>query len=136
MNVIVPWKEEFSVNIDSFDIQHKKLVNAINMLYDSIIKNTDDDILDQKMSNLIDNTFIHFKNEEKYFALYKYEDANAHISEHQFFLKQVEKLQRDFRSYDQPLRKEIVIFLQKWFTGHIKKTDIKYSSLFIKSGLK
>jgi len=68
MNILIDWSEEYSVNIKKFDQQHKKLFDLINFLNDSLIRNEDDDILEQILSDLIDYTFVHFKEEEKYFT--------------------------------------------------------------------
>lgn len=129
MNILIDWSEEYSVNIKEFDQQHKKLFDLINLLYDSIIRNEEDDILEQILSDLIDYTFVHFKDEEKYFTspnLLSHINTQAHIAEHQFFLNKIENFQSKYRSYGSSLKQEVIVFLHEWITNHILRSDKKY----------
>jgi hemerythrin len=136
MNILIHWSDAYSVNIKEIDQQHKKLFDMINMVYNSFIEDEKDDVLDQVISDMMDYAFVHFKNEEKYFIQIGYEDAPSHISEHQFFLKKVERLKTEHRVQDARLKQEVMIFLQEWLTNHILVTDKKYVDSFIKGGIK
>jgi len=136
MNILIHWKEEYSLNIHRIDEQHKKLIDMINVLHNSLSQNEKDDILDQVISDMIDYSFIHFRDEEKYFIQFGYENATEHILEHQYFLKNAEKLRQDHSLNDPTLKYEVVMFLQKWFTNHIMHSDKKYQDCFINGGLK
>ena len=136
MNTLIQWKEDYNLNIKNIDQQHRKLIDLINILYDSIAQQENDRVLDEIMSDLIDYTFIHFKNEERYFIKFQYDDAQFHIAEHQFFLRQVEKLQAEHTSKDLTVKLETVLFLQKWFLNHILKSDKKYGEVLIRGGMK
>jgi hemerythrin-like metal-binding protein len=136
MNILLHWSDDYSLNIKRIDEQHKKLVEMINRVYDSIIRNEDDDVLDQVISDMADYAFVHFKNEEKYFEQFSYEEASSHIAEHKFFLKKVEKFRDEHKSHHPELKQEVMSFLQKWLTNHIMHTDRKYKDCFLKGGIK
>lgn len=136
MNILIHWNEEYSVKNKELDQQHKKLIDMLNQAYDSLFRDEKDDILEQIITDMKDYAFIHFKNEEKYFAQSGYEDAPAHIAEHQFFLKNVEKFCAEYKAHDAALRNEIMIFLQDWLIKHIMWSDKKYMESFIKAGIK
>ena len=83
MNILLHWKQEYSVNIKEIDQQHRKLFDLINLLYDSSLLNEKEDILEKIFVELKDYAFVHFKDEEKYFAragLSGYKDAPAHMA--------------------------------------------------------
>ena len=44
MNIVIHWKEDYSTGIDEIDQQHKKLIDMINVLYDSHIRKEKDDV--------------------------------------------------------------------------------------------
>jgi hemerythrin len=136
MNILVKWKEDYSVNLTEIDQQHKKLIDMLNMVYDSLIREEKDDVLDQVISDMLDYAFVHFKNEEKYFALFRYKDASAHIAEHQVFTKKAEMFKCKNELDDFALKLETLIFLRDWLINHILKSDKLYLETFIKGGVK
>jgi len=136
MNILINWKEEYSVKNKEIDQQHKRLFDMINQLYDSLMSNDRDDILEQIISDLMDYTFVHFKSEENYFAKLEYEEATSHIVEHQYFLKEAEKFRNVYQSQDSKLIQEVISFLQEWITNHIMQTDKKYMNCVVKGEVK
>src|SRR5208337_311615 len=102
MNILIHWKEDFSVKIKELDQQHKKLFDLINLLYDSYMRKENDEMLAQILADLKEYAFVHFKEEEKYFShaeLIGYKEVPNHILEHQLFIKSVEKFQAKYQSY-------------------------------------
>ncbi|MBN2891006.1 MAG: hypothetical protein JXL97_03990 [Bacteroidales bacterium] len=37
MNILLKWKDEYSVNIPNIDLQHKNFFNILNRLYTAIL---------------------------------------------------------------------------------------------------
>jgi len=135
MNILIYWKEEYNLNIKEIDQQHRKLVDMINVLYDSILRKDDEDVLEQTISDMRDYAFVHFKTEEKYFAQVGFSDAESHQAEHHFFLENVEKFYSEYQTYDLTLAKEVLTFLQEWFINHIVNVDKKYVPSFVNGGI-
>ena len=108
----------------------------INLLYDSYVRQEDDGIIEQILSDLTDYVFVHFKKEENHFTETGYADAQIHIAEHQFFLKKIKEFQAEYRHNEPAFLTDIIAFLQEWITTHIMHTDKKYMENFRMNGLK
>jgi hemerythrin-like metal-binding protein len=136
MNILIHWKEDYNLNIKEIDQQHKKLFDIINVVYDSMIREEEDEVLGQAISDLSDYAFVHFKVEEKYFEQVGYEDAPFHIAEHRKFLDRIETFRMEYSVNGAKYAKEVMFFLQEWLNNHILHVDKKYMETFIKNGIK
>ncbi len=135
MNILLNWKEEYSVAIKELDQQHKKLFDLINLLYDSYIRKENDDVVEEILLDLKDYAFVHFRDEEKYFTeekLLEHDECQAHFSQHHYFISQINKFQSKYKSHDPSLQYEMILFLQEWITNHIMKSDKKYMDQMMK----
>jgi len=135
MTLFIEWNEDYNLGFKEIDQQHKKLVDIINVLYDSYIKGERDTVLDQVISDLKDYGFIHFKEEETHFNQCNYEDTENHIAEHHHFLKKIQEFHRRHLSNDDRLMEELFTFLKDWLTNHIMVSDRKYVETFKKFGV-
>ncbi len=134
MNILIHWKPEYSVNIKEIDQQHKKLFDLINWLYDSIVRNEKDDIIEQILIELKDYAFVHFKDEEKYLVKARemgYMESDPHMSEHNEFINVIEKFHQKYINGNPQIKQEVVEFLQRWITQHIINSDKKYMKYLI-----
>lgn len=135
MNILIHWKGIYDLGIKEIDQHHRKLVDLINMTYDSYIRNLSDNTIQQITSELTEYAFVHFKFEEKYFEKFKYEHAEAHMSEHRFFIHKIDQLQTDWTIGSELMKEEVIDFLKKWLDHHILNSDKKYVDCFTKNGM-
>ena len=135
MNILISWEEQYSVHVKEIDQQHKKLFDMVNIIYDSILMERDDDVLEQIIKDMKDYAFIHFKTEESYFTKLKYKDTPSHIKEHQYFIKQAENFANEYKGKDPSLKLKILIFLKDWLMEHILVTDKNYEASFQNAGI-
>lgn len=128
------WKNEFSVNIQEIDTQHKKLFEIGSRLYALIrMKNFDvfDDII-TVLTELEDYTKYHFNYEEKLMALYGFEDYEAHKMQHSIFVQKLEDVRKiDIDEAQSKVLMDIIVFVADWITNHILKRDHEYMDLFL-----
>lgn len=136
MNILVKWDKNLELNIKEIDQQHRKFIDIINVLYDSIIRKEDDGVLVKTIADMRDYAFVHFKTEEKWFEQIGYPDAEAHQAEHHFFLENIEKFYVEYQMYDTTLAVDVLTFLQEWLVNHIMRVDKKYITSFINNGIK
>lgn len=136
MHILIRWNKSYELNIKEIDQQHMKLINLINILYDSFLRKEHDNVLEQTISELKDYAFVHFKEEEKYFEQVMYEDSSYHIAEHQYFLDSVERFQQEYLMHNQTITPRMINFLKDWFTHHILNSDKKYVASFFRHGIK
>ncbi len=135
MNILIHWKTSFELGLKEIDQHHKKLVDLINLAYDSYVCNLPKDSIQQVIEELIDYAFIHFKFEEKHFEKFGYENTGDHIKEHQFFINKINQLQTDWNIGSTQKKQEVVDFLKKWLEHHIMNSDKKYVACFLKNGM-
>ena len=64
------WEDRFSVGIAEIDMQHQKLVQMLNELYDAMKAGKGNDVLGKVLNGMIQYTASHFATEERYMKLH------------------------------------------------------------------
>jgi hemerythrin len=133
---LVTWNDNLSVNVEEFDLQHKKLISLINELNDAMSVGKGKDVLEKIVNDLVRYTVTHFKAEEKCFAQFRYPDTFNHRIEHLTFMRKVAGFKNEIENGKLPLSVEVMSFMSDWLKKHIMGTDKKYSQFFNDNGLK
>jgi hemerythrin len=134
---LIEWTAKLSVGIDSIDEQHKKLVNMINALNDAMLTNSSDELLGKIFIGLAAYTQKHFTYEENMFAEYGYPDSEEHKRQHNELIAQVVDLKEKFIENPQrTMSADLMLFLKRWITNHIMRTDKEYAEFLISKGVK
>jgi hemerythrin len=133
---MVNWNNNLSVNVGEIDMQHKRLIEMINELYEAMKIGKGKDVTGKILNGLISYTATHFTTEEKYFAKFGYPDTVNHKKEHAAFVKKVNDFKEGFETGKVSLTIEVMNFLSEWLFKHIKVTDKNYSKFFNEKGLK
>jgi hemerythrin-like metal-binding protein len=132
---LINWNETYSVKIKEIDTQHKKLVDLINLLHDSMKGGKGREQVEPILTELVNYTAYHFSFEEKLFGQHNYPDTKIHIRQHNDLLEQVKIYIKSFQDGKGVLPIELMDFLQKWLLNHINGTDKKYSAFFNSKGI-
>lgn len=134
------WKEEFSVNVEEIDLQHKKLFEIGAEVYEIASSDGSIDYYDEIMAvleKLKKYTEYHFKYEEDLMRSSNYDQYDMHHFQHYFFIKKLDKLFNiDIDSYQNEVASDTVAFLADWIEEHIVKYDMQYKDLFNSLGIK
>ncbi len=134
---LIEWTADLSVGIDSVDEQHKKLVNMINALNDAMLTNSSDELLGKIFTGLAAYTQKHFAYEENMFAEFGYADSEEHKRQHNELIAQVVELKEKFIANPQgTMSADLMLFLKRWLTNHIMRTDKEYAEFLISKGVK
>ncbi len=133
---LMDWSDDFSVGIESIDNQHKKLVNMLNALYDSMQSGEGNEMLGKVLGGLAAYTVNHFKYEEDLFAQHGYPGTAEHKKQHDDLLAQVTDLKNKFDAGSATLSMEVMKFLKDWLITHIQGSDKAYSAFLIEKGVK
>jgi hemerythrin-like metal-binding protein len=134
--MLIQWSDDLSVNVKGLDIQHKRLVNNLNELYDAINAGEGSEILDDVLQALLDYTYYHFASEETLMNKHDYPEYDNHKKEHDDLKKQVLSLIKKYEedeSISMPLK--ALQFLKNWLYNHILETDKQYSSFLNEKGV-
>jgi hemerythrin-like metal-binding protein len=129
------WGEKYSVNIKAIDDQHKKLIDILNNLFDSMKVGKAKDIMGKVLYELVDYTIYHFKTEEDLFRKYGYPELNRHKKEHDELTKQATELKNSFDKGETIITVEVMNFLKDWLNNHIIGTDKKYGPFLNSKGV-
>ena len=132
----VEWKDEYSVGIDSIDLQHKKLLGLINQLQTAVNHSTGEAFEHEVLDALVDYTKTHFTYEEGLLVQNDYPDYGPHKAQHEEMIKEVEQVLAGYKNDPDAAMEEAVDYLKNWLINHINGTDKKYSSFLIDKGVK
>jgi len=119
------WKDEYSINVDKIDEQHKTLIGIIRELYDVKELGGDEKTCKAIMKKLTDYTSYHFEFEEEYMESIEYPDINRHRSEHARLTDEVFEVINQVNMGHRILADDMFDFLNDWLINHILKTDQK-----------
>lgn len=125
---LIEWNDSLSVDIDSIDEQHKKLVDILNSLHGSSASDADTEAVKKILNDLVEYTVYHFGFEEDLMRKHQYPDLENHLVAHQALVAQVGKFNEDFQAGRAKLSGELFKFLRSWLNGHIRGTDKRYSA--------
>jgi len=128
------WTEDLSVGVKIIDDQHKKLIEIINVAYNSDLQK-DFEKGEEVFRDLIEYTRVHFTTEKDFFEKCIYPGAEEHIVEHMALIEKLLEFKDKFdeRSLD---FHEFLEFLKTWLEDHLKVMDHKYVESFKTCGLK
>lgn len=121
------WSENFSVNIEVIDNQHKELFDILDSCYELLLKNHDDDKYDKTIAileQLKDYTIYHFKTEEEFMRKNGYSKFLSHKFAHDSFIDQINCF--DIYSIDIDQKQyinNILDVVSNWIKMHILETD-------------
>jgi len=127
---LIKWSNSYSVGIDQFDKEHKRLINIINNLNKAMLEGKGKSIANNIVEELIEYTATHFKNEEEFLLKHNYPDFESHKRVHDRFVDKVLGIQEDIEKGKANLSIEIIDFLKDWLIKHIMGTDKKYGEMY------
>ncbi len=133
---MIAWSDDYGVGIQEIDEQHKRLVTLINDLYTAVAQKQNHARLSKVLDELVEYTKIHFAVEECLMRLFDYKEYAAHKAIHDDIVDKVLTFQAKFRSGDDKVGMELLMFLKDWLINHIQKIDTQYSSHLTGQGVK
>ncbi len=132
--VFFKWSPEYSVGIDTIDVQHRELVNILNRLFVAVSKREGDKVICEILDALTSYTKTHFALEERLMRQATYGDLDAHVEEHRKLLEQLDRLCKKHLLEEKPIYFEMLGFLKFWLKEHIQGVDMKYSAALQQAG--
>jgi hemerythrin len=132
---IIFWNQQLSVKIKQFDEQHKKLIDMVNRLHDSMKQGKGSAVLGPLLDELVAYTVTHFDDEERLMRQHNYSGFPQHKSEHEKLTRQALELQKQYRSNPSALSVQVMTFLKDWLSSHIQGDDKKYGPFLNSKGV-
>ena len=134
----IKWIDEYSVEIQEIDMQHKKIIEYINEIYEAIYNSLSQKELLEKIHTLLVFSKNHFDTEEGYFYKLNYPLREEHEKEHRDLEIKLKSFLGDIRQEDRYLENmtKFLDFLETWLIDHLMYQDKKYIAFFHQNGLK
>ena len=120
------WTSKLSIGNEDADNEHKRLLGIFDDLVELIENKKDRKEFAEILSKMTDYSLNHFKNEEEYMKKMAYPKLAEHKNYHKDYIYKVAMYNVDLLSINPPEPKEIIEFLEKWWTNHILVHDISY----------
>lgn len=131
---IFPWNENFATGIEAIDIQHKRLVELLNILVGHMAFQLEAPAVEQIMDELANYTQVHFRDEELIWDEYFRDDPweRWHKDAHADFIGKIVELRASSsgKSAEQVIE-EIVSFLTHWLALHIIESDKRMAKVVL-----
>ena len=126
MAELVVWTDALSVGVQELDDQHKTLIAMLNSLAEAIESGTSQHVRIGVFNKLFEYTQVHFAAEEKMMHSARYPEYEEHKQEHETLVAQVVQFREKLASDQSLASTEFLMFLRKWLTNHIMKSDKAY----------
>lgn len=123
---LITWSDNLSVKVPEFDEQHKKLIGIINRMYDALKSGRGKEAVETVLPELVEYTKEHFANEEALMQKLNYPGYLDHKGKHTALTNQVLEYVDRLKEGKSTAAVEMMEFLKKWLTSHIKGVDKKY----------
>jgi len=133
---VVQWSDDYSVEIEEIDEQHKWLVQLINELYEALSHKDNYEEVRHILDELMDYTKVHFAVEECLLRIFNYPDYKEHKEIHDGMVEKLDRLYAQFKAGDNKIGMELLLFLKDWLMDHINREDKKYSAHLHNHGVK
>lgn len=125
----IVWTEEFSVGVPKLDDQHKKWIDMINEMHDTLMAAEAKglkDIGEKTLRAIVDYGEQHFADEEKYMEEIRYKDIEEHRTLHEVFRLNVRANLHSIEEGELILNRDIMKEMLLWLENHILFEDKKY----------
>lgn len=117
------WGPRFELGIAQIDREHHKLVELINTLHDGMAQGRSKAVLAGVLTDLVDYTRLHFRNEEAMYRAAGFPESAAHQKVHADFAGKASELKTKFDSGSTFITMETMNFLKSWLADHILQSD-------------
>lgn len=129
---LLKWDHNYSVNIETIDRHHRKIIEILNMMHDAILQKTEHEVMDQVLKDLIEYVEQNFPEEEELLKLAGYPYLDDHLESHRMLADSVWDLQVRYEEGEN-LTYEVMNLLTSWITEHIMLEDKRYEAYLQKN---
>ncbi|MCX6624596.1 MAG: bacteriohemerythrin [Acidobacteria bacterium] len=117
------WDRSYEIGIAIVDSQHRRLVQLIAALQQSMAGGQGQAALDGLFDQLFDYAYVHFVTEEQIMEDARYPLMDTHRVQHRKLLSCLETLRRKHTADTGVLSLEVLDFLQSWLGRHTLGDD-------------
>ncbi|MCW9026259.1 MAG: hemerythrin family protein, partial [Thiovulaceae bacterium] len=128
---MIEWNEGLNLGIKALDDDHKRLLQLINSLSESIDKNEPKNIIEHIFLELEKLTKKHFEREEDYLEGCSCTKLDEHKVQHADFLSKLSELKNKALSANDYISiQDVTVYLTEWLLNHVIEEDIPTITVF------
>jgi len=122
---LLVWKPSFSLGIPSVDLEHRKMIEMINEVYDSVADKQDTEAVQAALGDIHAGISAHFALEERLMREAGYREYAAHKDSHEDLLDQIRDIMDSYAVDPEEGRKILQRSLSDWFSQHFATFDAR-----------
>jgi hemerythrin len=119
----IAWTEEMRVGVELVDNQHKRLIELINSVENSLKLGQGRAIQGNLLRALAEYAKFHFSDEEALMQRIGYPELELQKEQHASFIWKVLEFNDGFLKHDALLGVEMMSYLKDWTVTHILQSD-------------
>ena len=133
----IKWDDGLTVGVPWIDNQHKKLLERVNALLNSIIHDDNYDEVGKSVKFLENYVKAHFGTEEGLMQKQYYPGYDVQKRQHELFIKKIHDFSEmhEKSGSSKELAMQVARELWRWFKGHILKKDQEYGDFLRTKGI-
>lgn len=117
------WQDDYGVDIQLLDTQHKELVGLLNGLFVAAFERKANKIIVDRLHALQRHCRMHFELEERLLQQMVHKDVAVHRNDNSRLLEQLDLLCRRHEREDMPVYFDMLYFLKHWLADHFRIVD-------------
>ncbi len=123
---LIEWRDEFNTGVAEVDHEHQELIGLINDLHAQLEGGAERDAIADFLGEVFAKISAHFALEETVMRKHRYDEYEAHKSEHEALLDDIRDIMDDYEAgayadADQALATTV----RDWFVNHFKTKDAR-----------
>jgi hemerythrin len=124
------WRDEYSVNIEAIDEQHKRLLSLLNAVNEGARRGRGGESLEETVRRLLIYARTHFAHEERLMSVHGYPGYEPHKREHDELVRLAAELQESVKEGDGDEAADLIMAIRELLMKHIIDNDKRYGSFF------
>ena len=129
------WTVELSVNIESIDAQHRRLVDLLTEMHDAAEQGAGKETIGKILTEGLRLTAEHFKYEERLMREHGYASYESHKKEHEQLITSVKEMARLLAAGKRVNLNDVEAYLKDWWLNHIKNVDKAFGAFLVSRGV-
>lgn len=122
--VLVDWRDDFKIGIDSVDYEHRQMIELINAVHEKLSHDAPKNEVLDFLGEVFTRISAHFALEEKIMRSWKYDQYDDHKADHERLLDEIRDIMDGYEAGTiAAAEAELSARLNAWFTDHFKTKD-------------
>ena len=122
---LLQWKPEYSVGIESMDVEHREMIELINDVYAELGAASDVAAIENCLETIFTTISLHFALEERIMLDHRYSEYEDHKDDHEDLLDEIRVLMDEFVADPVKGAKLLEERLSAWFGRHFASFDAR-----------